>query len=741
MDPTSRFFGRLKKLAVTVETETAKLQRAFEHRDDGDSDGETAAKGTRAFHDLNCDVRSLKEQMQAVLTQQKARELEVSSFIRACRVMEQRVAQDIQTLQGHWEKYGYQVPRDTQRPNKARGQQQQQQEEEEEEEESDENETRDGENQEEAGLSCSSASPLRMGPPAPPDLMRTPQLSDFGLSEMQLKKTVYGMEWCSKVPPMPEMSLPQPSLSTPAPPPMPLTPKCALRMDEAELHTPQMRDFGISEHTMCLNNDFTMDLLRKNQTKPQRRPQDPPAPPANSVMGSLQTKGLTLSLYSRSIVVCHCHASLCSSSSESFLQTLVFLLNPFRLKQSDEKSRWDDCGKYCALRRFVPVPAKDCFSYGDSEVMALTVTLYRAAIEAGMRFGTTTWYGNLFDKLKAPLRSLIHRAPKMMGTPPPSSLQEIFEEAFRERTWLHFLLAENLESPEPPVLCTPGFKIRKTTGHCSPHTQGDQDLQSLSGPGDAPSTPEVPAFQTPHLNRLVSIKKADDSHIFDHPLTPHHGASGSKRSWEYDVPEVSLLAVEEKQAPQMPNLESMLGNSLKVGSAKVPKCSQEPTVDSMELDGPTQEFRLGTPHIRRCCPEASTPEMPDLSSVTQDICKLVSQTQLRKTEAAVVHQVRPEKDPSRCGTLSVVSESEFQSLPSYLRQVTLHKLNQAVHNINKFVEARQGEQVDFQMEELRTVINSGTKAPIYVLCLSELKRLEHVGGAKSTAVYKLNLHI
>lgn len=52
-------------------------------------------------------------QIQEQLAQQKAQENEVSSFINACRVMEQKVTQDIQTLREHWEKYGYQAPRDT----------------------------------------------------------------------------------------------------------------------------------------------------------------------------------------------------------------------------------------------------------------------------------------------------------------------------------------------------------------------------------------------------------------------------------------------------------------------------------------------------------------------------------------------------------------------------------------------------------------------------------------------------
>lgn len=46
---------------------------------------------------------------------------------------------------------------------------------------------------------------------------------------------------------------------------------------------------------------------------------------------------------------------------------------------------------------------------------------------------------------------------------------------------------------------------------------------------------------------------------------------------------------------------------------------------------------------------------------------------------------------SRTACLSVVSEREFQSLPSYLKQMTLHSLNQAVHSINKFTEEHQGQ--------------------------------------------------
>uniref|UniRef100_UPI0037E7603A SKA complex subunit 3 n=1 Tax=Semicossyphus pulcher TaxID=241346 RepID=UPI0037E7603A len=612
MDPTARFFTKLRKLAVTLESETTKLQQDFENRNnDDDDDSETTVRAMRAYHEVNCDVGNLKGQIQGQLAQQKAQENEVSSFIKACRVMEQRVTQDIQTLKGHWEKYGYQAPRDTQKPTKAKCQESEAEDEVGEEDEPNSAEGEEG-SQEVAG-GDHSASPSNAGPPPLPGVLRTPQLSDFGLSEMQLKRALAGTEWCAEVPPMPEMSLPHPTLSTPAPPPMPLTPKCALRMDDDELQTPQMHDFGISEHTMCLNNDFTMDLSRKNITKPQRPLQDIPAPPANSLMESLQTK------------------------------------------------------------------------------------------------------------------------------------------------------ANKLESPEPPVFSTLGFKIKKTNSHCTPSAQGSADPESPARPEILPTTPEVPAFQTPYMNRLASNKKSarqiepihmqadDDSHTFELLTTPPNRATGSKRNWEYNVPEISIVGAEEKQMPEMPNLESLLGNTLQTRSAKMQKTISEhkkvtkPTVNSLELDGPTQEFSLGTPRIRMDYQEPSTPEMPDLSSVTQDICKLLSAAQTKKTAMAVVNpNVRSEKDKTsprpKALSLSSVSESEFQSLPSYLRQMTLHSLNQAVQSINQYADECRGEKTEFQMEELRKITNVGTRTPVYILCLTELKRLKHVGGARNTSVYKLITH-
>lgn len=48
-------------------------------------------------------------------------------------------------------------------------------------------------------------------------------------------------------------------------------------------------------------------------------------------------------------------------------------------------------------------------------------------------------------------------------------------------------------------------------------------------------------------------------------------------------------------------------------------------------------------------------------------------------------------------------------------------------------------QVTLLMEDLRTITNVGTKAPVYILCLSELKRLEHVRGTRNNSLYKVNV--
>lgn len=98
--------------------------------------------------------------------------------------------------------------------------------------------------------------------------MATPKLTDFGLSELHLQNMLKNYGAVQDPTPVAPKGLLSP-LAAPVQPPVPKTPKCYLKLDE-DAPTPRLEDFGISEHTMCFNNDFTMDLLRK-PPKPSQR--------------------------------------------------------------------------------------------------------------------------------------------------------------------------------------------------------------------------------------------------------------------------------------------------------------------------------------------------------------------------------------------------------------------------------------------------------------------------------------
>lgn len=98
---------------------------------------------------------------------------------------------------------------------------------------------------------------------------RTPKLSDFGLSALQLQRVFNVAEPSYDDAPVPAVALSPPPFVMNMQPPQPKTPKCSLRMEE-DAPTPRLEDFGISEYTMCWNNDFTMDLFNKKPPKKSR---------------------------------------------------------------------------------------------------------------------------------------------------------------------------------------------------------------------------------------------------------------------------------------------------------------------------------------------------------------------------------------------------------------------------------------------------------------------------------------
>ncbi|NXX21539.1 SKA3 protein, partial [Podargus strigoides] len=108
--------------------------------------------------------------------------------------------------------------------------------------------------------------PCTEKPLVPKDPLCNPRLSDFGLSHY-----AFSMPWSAvkkhATNAHQENLTTRTPLKTYTPSVLPKTPKCMLKMDDYECVTPKLEHFGISEHTMCMNEDYTMSLLRKTAQK------------------------------------------------------------------------------------------------------------------------------------------------------------------------------------------------------------------------------------------------------------------------------------------------------------------------------------------------------------------------------------------------------------------------------------------------------------------------------------------
>ncbi|KFU99942.1 Spindle and kinetochore-associated protein 3, partial [Tauraco erythrolophus] len=97
----------------------------------------------------------------------------------------------------------------------------------------------------------------------PEDPLRNPQLSDFGLSQYAFARPWSATKGRQATNTYQENAKNRTPLKTQTPCVLPKTPKCMLKMDDYECVTPKLEHFGISEHTMCMNEDYTMSLMRK----------------------------------------------------------------------------------------------------------------------------------------------------------------------------------------------------------------------------------------------------------------------------------------------------------------------------------------------------------------------------------------------------------------------------------------------------------------------------------------------
>ncbi|XP_076118651.1 SKA complex subunit 3 [Alosa pseudoharengus] len=632
MEPRVKFFAKLRHLVGHLEKETAHLQETTESQSYDDTSGGACLA---TLHELQSDVRGFKSQIQQELVNSKDERAEGVSFIQTWSEKRQQVKEALDLLSSHLEQYGYKPRQPTQKPPAAGtecGESESQSEdgdeagEEEEELEQDtgeddqDAEEEDGDEHPEQHKDLDQLTPERLAPSLF-TVMCTPKLTDFGLSELHLQNMLKNYAVAQDPTPMAPKGLLSP-LSAPVQPPVPKTPKCYLKLDE-DAPTPRLEDFGISEYTMRLNNDFTMDLLRK-----------PPKPSSKQPSGPVE---------------------------------------------------------------------------------------------------------------KIPLLA-------------PSNL----------------VFSEYMDTPETPEIRTPGFRIVKKA---PPHTP----VQSCHNNPDSPPnqsndliSPELPTFETPYVRKLLSVPKDVK---YDEPASQKPGLSsavelapalnGPRSSAFEDIPEIPVKPCdgELQRTPEMPSLQSILGRTLQslnveTRSLSIVSMAGEPVPGPKEPSGPaldlqenyTQEWNLSSPRVRmEFEPEPRTPEMPDMSSITQDIFKLVSQCNTEMKSAAIQPPLKAglqatvtgkENKPAiQLQSLALVTEKEFLGLTSYLRKIPLVRLNEAIQEMNTALHQRQNgahsDPMQFQMDELRGITGIGVKAPMFLLCLTQLKRVEHIQGAGNNAMYKL----
>ncbi|XP_075707750.1 spindle and kinetochore-associated protein 3 isoform X2 [Rhinoderma darwinii] len=241
MSVTGNVFSRLRCLALTLEKETSQLEQVFSQEDD-DYEEESPM---RVLHDLRSEIMSMKSDIQTTIDKNEKRGQELNNFIKLCKVTQQRNASDIQQIKDTFQNYGYKPL--------------------------DENGDHEAVKPESAAESCQSSD--SQGLPPPPvlekpgtwDLLRAPQLSDFGLSHYQLPAV-----WKPQNKNAPEEK-PKPLYKDIRSVNVPKTPKCALRREE---DFSQIQHFGISEYSANLNDDYTIALINKKKGTGPEKPKD-----------------------------------------------------------------------------------------------------------------------------------------------------------------------------------------------------------------------------------------------------------------------------------------------------------------------------------------------------------------------------------------------------------------------------------------------------------------------------------
>ncbi|XP_042541568.1 spindle and kinetochore-associated protein 3 isoform X2 [Dipodomys spectabilis] len=242
MDPIRSFCGKLRTLASTLDDETARLQRALDGEENDFED-----YPMRILYDLHSEVQNLKDDVNILLNKAKLQSQENTGFIKAAKVLMKKNSTDIIKIREFFEKYGYE-PRV--KENSVC-----------------EKEVTDPslELAETKHLPTPDRKAELSDPLVSEKHLRSPQLSDFGLERYMIPQVLLKPQQAVDNH-KEEHTIDTPPTTHPLVK-VPTTPKCTLNMDNFECVTPKLEHFGISEDSMCLNEDYTMGLKKMMNSK------------------------------------------------------------------------------------------------------------------------------------------------------------------------------------------------------------------------------------------------------------------------------------------------------------------------------------------------------------------------------------------------------------------------------------------------------------------------------------------
>ncbi|CAN8195794.1 unnamed protein product [Coccothraustes coccothraustes] len=246
MDVTGSFFGKLRELALTVEKEVKQLERAM-RREDEDYEDESPLT---VLHDLHGEIKAQKEDVNASLSKICLEKKAVREFMKASEILMQRNAADLRKIGELFQKYGYKphIKDSTEEKDEAN---------------SESAMSVQNKSDEEKANDVHHLSACTEKPALPKDPLRNPQLSDFGLSQYAFPRPWSALKAQHATSARQLKAKNETPLRLRTPQALPKTPKCKLKMDDYECVTPKLEHFGISEHTMCMNEDYTMSLIQK----------------------------------------------------------------------------------------------------------------------------------------------------------------------------------------------------------------------------------------------------------------------------------------------------------------------------------------------------------------------------------------------------------------------------------------------------------------------------------------------